>query len=148
VKKLLNVFAALAVCTIPASRAGAQQLPADTVQPVARVEGILHVGEFLGPPNYGGSPSTDARETRYYLQLPAPVGEQNPNLIITNIFEKATEHFMQLQLNSPALVKRARLLVGKKVVVNGPIEPSMVGHDRTGIILTVQSIALVRDWSW
>ena len=44
------------------------------------VEGILQLGEFHGPPNYGENPATDEVEHWYYLQLPAPISTQVPDM--------------------------------------------------------------------
>jgi len=61
---LLSIF--VAVFALTSSPAMAQQESRVTV------EGILIVGEFFGPPNYGEDPMSDRLEQSYILQLPAP----------------------------------------------------------------------------
>ena len=40
------------------------------------IQGTLQVGEFLGAPGFGESPTGDHAEAIYYLQLPAPLATQ------------------------------------------------------------------------
>jgi hypothetical protein len=112
------------------------------------VQGILQYGEFFGPPGYGEHPASDAKEYSFYLQLPAPVTDQNPDLPLGLDFEKPNEHFIQLRTSSTATTARLRRLIGRKVKATGSLEPSAIGHDRTGIIMNVGSVAAIRDWSW
>src|SRR5262245_28115742 len=66
------------------------------IEPVVTVQGILQSGEFLGRPGYGEDPQQDARESSYYLQLPAPIPEQNPNVRLGSEFDRRGELFAQL----------------------------------------------------
>jgi hypothetical protein len=123
-------------------------VPRSTGQlPVARVQGVLQTGVFFGPPNYGENPGSDRREIEFYLQLPAPIGTQNPNLKLGADYEKLFEHFVQVRF-AEADNTRARSLVGRKVAVEGTLEPQMTGHDRTGITMTAKKFDEIKDWSW
>jgi len=111
------------------------------------VQGTLQYGQFLGPPGYGEHPATDRKEYEFYLQLPAPVTQQNLDLRLGPEFEKQSEFFVQVR-GSAALKARLRRLVGQKVRVTGTLEASAIGHDRTGIVLNAQTVSTIRDWGW
>jgi hypothetical protein len=112
------------------------------------VQGILQYGEFFGPPGYGEHPAADSKEYSFYLQLPATVTDQNPDLPLGLDFEKPNELFLQVRTTSSAMTAKLRRLIGKKVKATGSLEPSAIGHDRTGIIMNAGSVAAIRDWSW
>jgi len=121
---------------------------APSERPEISLQGILQYGEFFGPPGYGENTAKDRREYSFYLQLPAPVTQQNPTLQLGPEFEKPNESFVQLTSTSNAMSARLRRMIGRKVRVTGPIESSTIGHDRTGIVLTVQSVVQVQDFGW
>jgi hypothetical protein len=112
---------------------------------VVTVQGILQAGEFLGPPGYGEDPAHDARETSYYLQLPAPIEEQNPGVQLGSEFDHPLEHFAQLV---PPSGQQLKPLVGKRVSVTAVPMPAATGHHRTGVVLIVQRVSAISDWHW
>jgi hypothetical protein len=113
------------------------------------VEGILIVGEFFGPPNYGESPSTDEIERSYVLQLPAPLTTQQPNLSQNVVLQghEMESHFVQL-VGFGNLQDSAKKLRGKKVKVVGTLSEASTGHHRTPVLIDVRSIDEVSKWEW
>jgi hypothetical protein len=109
------------------------------------VQGILQSGEFLGPPGYGEAPREDARESSYYLQLPAPIQEQNPDVRLGSEFERRDELFAQLV---PPAGQQLTPLLGRRVSVKAVPMPATTGHHRTGVVLVVQSVSPITDWNW
>jgi hypothetical protein len=145
------------VVVLIASLAGAQRsdgqakiltIPSTALQENASVQGTLQYGEFLGPPGYGEKPSSDRKEFEFYLQLPAPVTQQKPDLRLGPEFEKQNEFFVQVRTSSSAMTARLRRLIGRKVSVSGSLEASTIGHDRTGIIINADKVAAITDWRW
>jgi hypothetical protein len=142
----------ISVAAFLAPRAGSAQgkvltVPAATQHDNVSVQGTLQYGQFLGPPGYGENPSADRKEYEYYLQLPAPIAQQNAELRLGPEFEKQNEFFVQVR-GSDALKARLSRLIGRKVSVSGSIEASAIGHDRTGIVLNASRVTAIRDWSW
>ena len=141
------VFSALAAspanlvgaCLIGITSTGGYHLPG---QGTIRVEGILHKGEFFGPPGYGENPHTDRIEEAYYLQLPASLGMQQsanePECL-------AGAYFIQLYIPAE---KRFDLhsLIGQKVAVTGLLDDAATGHDRTPKLLEINSITKISSW--
>lgn len=123
-------------------------LPSAARQENVAIQGTLQYGQFFGPPGYGENTSSDRKEYEFYLQLPAPVTQQNPALRLGPGFEKQNEFFVQLRTTSKAITARLRQLIGRKVSVTGSLEASAIGHDRTGIIINADKVSTIRDWSW
>lgn len=119
----------------------------DQIALEVEVEGVLAVGEFLGPPNYGEDPATDRRETAYFLQLPAPMSTQRP--VQAHAIEALNGgpdgYFVQLVDVGKVRVQE---LVGKKVRVGGSAYAAMTGHDRTSLVVSVRSLTAIKDWEW
>ncbi len=109
------------------------------------VEGILHVGEFFGPPNYGEHPKTDRLEHTFYLQLPAPVSYQTG--VVTGETDLTSDFFMQLVVYE-SLQAKATSLIDRRVRVRGSLMEAVTGHHRTGHLLEVSSIAGITTWQW
>jgi len=120
-----------------------------TPKPInVRLQGILQLGEFMGPPNYGELPASDALETQFYLQLPAPVRAQRVAIPLTPEWAGGDAHFIQPVFVENSLRAKARALVGKRVVVAGALEPAVTGHHRTSLLLVARSIDSVKTWHW
>lgn len=128
------------------TRARAESAP---VSESVAVEGILIVGEFFGPPNYGESPSTDKIEKSYLLQLPAPLSTQQPKLSQNAVLpgHEMESHFVQLVVVN-SLQDSARQLVGKKVKVVGMLYEASTGHHRTPVLIDVRTINKINEWEW
>ncbi len=97
-----------------------------------RVQGVLKVGEFFGPPNYGEEPGSDRIEKSYYLQIPAPIGFQQPKYTVPDEFREAFErtgYFVQLVVFTPEQ-NVARRLVDSRVEVFGVLFQAETGHHR------------------
>ena len=117
--------------------------------PSIAVEGVLHVGEFIGPPNYGENPDSDRIERSYVLQLPAPLSTQvrNDNSLSGLTQESRTTYFIQLVVlkNEQPFAKK---LIGKKVKVVGTLSERITGHHRTPVLVQVQSLSAIKGWLW
>jgi len=97
------------------------------------VQGVLRVGEFFGPPNYGEHPDSDRIEKSYYLQLPAPIGYQQPKYTAPAELREGleqTRHFIQLVVFTPDQSAATRL-VGSRVQISGSLFQAETGHHRT-----------------
>ncbi|MGD8869418.1 MAG: DUF4431 domain-containing protein [Gemmatimonadales bacterium] len=113
------------------------------------LQGILLLGDFYGPPNYGEEPTTDRLERQYYLQLPAPILTQVPDATLPGDAEanRASAYFLQVVIeDSDRLDPRAH--VGEKVQVTGPLMEWWSGHHRTPLLLVVQNLEPVDRWLW
>jgi hypothetical protein len=114
------------------------------------VQGLLLVGEFFGPPNYGERPRSDRIERSYYLQLPAPVGYQQPKYTAPEELREALEqshHFIQLVVFTPNQSAATRL-VGSRVQVSGSLFRAETGHHRTAVLLEARTIQKIEQWHW
>lgn len=131
----------LAPLGVPAT---AQETQSDRIV----VQGVLRVGEFFGPPNYGEEPRTDRIERSYYLQLPAPIATQQPQYTGSKELQEtlSDSHFVQLVIMSEK-VSAARL-VGSRVQVSGSPFKAHTGHHRTPFLLQVHAIRGIKNWSW
>jgi hypothetical protein len=113
------------------------------------LEGILEVGEFYGPPNYGEDPNRDRIEHSLYLQLPATPNTQIPDPeALTMIGPDAQRtYFVQLVVHDPEH-STAEKAIGHRVQIMGlPFEP-VTGHHRTPLLIDVRSLKPIDAWSW
>lgn len=110
--------------------------------PVA-LQGVLQRAEFLGPPNYGEDPKTDRIENAYYLQLPAAVTTQRGG----GSEDLARVFFVQLRVPSTRL-NWVKDRLGKRVRAHGLLTDAVTGHDRTPVVMDVDTIAEVKAWDW
>lgn len=116
------------------------------------VEGVLNVGEFYGPPNYGENPDSDSIEHSYLLQLPAPIGEQVQNANAYSSIENKNgingfAYFIQLVVSN-ADQTNAKTLIGKRVKVVGSLFDAITGHHRTPVLIEVHSLSPIDKYSW
>jgi hypothetical protein len=138
---LLSIL--VAVFALTSSPAMAQQESRVTV------EGILIVGEFFGPPNYGEDPMSDRLEQSYILQLPAPLPTQMAKRRLTDLEigeDSASDYFLQLVVADEDPVG-AKALIGKRVRISGVPFRAETGH-RTKTVVQVKSLAPIQSWSW
>jgi hypothetical protein len=113
------------------------------------VEGILQWGEFHGPPNYGENPATDRLEHWYYLQLPAPIATQLPDMKWPADFQGHDDgYFLHVRFSTTTSSAAARRLTGHRVAVTGSLEPSMIAHDRTPIVMSAVRLVSIDGWHW
>ena len=117
-------------------------VPTDSIT----VEGVLQIGEFFGPPNYGENPKSDRLERTLYLQLPAPLTYQTNGTQLVGP-DLTSEFFLQLVVHD-ILQPTAHTLIGQRVRVRGSLMPAVSGHHRTTQLLEVVSIHRVTDWEW
>jgi hypothetical protein len=113
------------------------------------LEGILEVGEFYGPPNYGEDPRGDRIEHSLYLQLPTTPNTQIPDPNALAMFgpDAQRTYFVQLVVHDPEH-SAAEKAIGHKVQIMGvPFEP-VTGHHRTALLIDVRSLKPIDAWSW
>jgi hypothetical protein len=117
--------------------------------PSLAVQGVLQLGEFLGPPGNGENPAGDQVEPTYYLQLPAPLVKQvrAANQIAQFSQTAQTSSFVQLVVFDEEQ-SVARTLVGKKVRIVGTVIEPDIGAHRTPALIQVKSVSAIRDWQW
>src|SRR5580692_2017083 len=90
------------------------------VLPTVTVEGVLLVGTFFGPPNYGENPGTDRLERSYFLQLPAPLVTQlkDSGAVAGLNQQSQVTYFVQLIVIDKEQA-RVKQFIGKRVRVVG-----------------------------
>jgi Domain of unknown function (DUF4431) len=117
--------------------------------PSITLEGILMVGDFYGPPDYGEQPGKDHSEHSLYLQLPAsPVTQLGDSRSLDSFTPEAQRtYFVQVAMDGPdqSEVEKA---IGQKVEVAGlPFAP-LTGHHRTPLLIDVKSLKQIDAWHW
>lgn len=140
-----RLVALVVVAMMMLSATAQVQRESQAAEPTVVVQGILQVGDFLGPPGYGEDPAQDERERIYYLQLPAHIQEQNPNVKLGPEFEHKSELFAQLV---PPTGQQLKTLIGKRVSVTAEPMPAHTGHHRTVVVLIVKRMAAISNWNW
>ena len=137
------------VCLILLGLVSTSMQAAPPAIPSLAVQGVLQVGEFLGPPGNGENPGSDKVEPGYYLQLPAPLAKQvRPADQLAQFSQPAqTSSFVQLVVFDEEQ-SVARTLVGKKVRIVGTVLEPEGGQHRTPALIQVKSVSAIRDWQW
>jgi hypothetical protein len=119
-----------------------------TDEPLA-VQGILQIGEFFGPPNYGEQPESDRVERSYFLQLPAPLATQVQSVAALARITEASRSSYFLQVVLPERERsQAKALIGKRVRVWGTLTESLTAHHRTPVLVEVHKLSQVQAWQW
>lgn len=118
-------------------------------KPTIIVEGVLQVGEFIGPPNYGENPDSDHLEHSYFLQLPATLSAQLRGDDYLSGLSQASKssYFVQLIVLKEKW-KLTNKLIGKKVKVVGHAYEAVTGHHRTPILMNIESLSAIKKWQW
>lgn len=107
------------------------------------VEGVTLSGKvvlrtFFGPPNYGESPETDARETQALLQLDQP---------LCTLASDARDEPAERNQRTVTLVPMGSLslkpYVGKHVSVQGSLYHADNGHHRTPVLIAIRQAPVV-----
>ena len=115
----------------------------------ALVEGVLLIGEFFGPPNYGENSKQDKVERLYYLQLPANLKMQLAKQRIGSKFvDDLSQHYFVQLIITNSNNEMTHKLVGKRVQVSGSLIEAESGHHRTSILVQVKSLVEVKSWDW
>jgi hypothetical protein len=128
--KCLLAMAAIALCA-PATAWGVSECLHYAGEPVT-LTGQVVLKTFYGPPNFGESPATDARETQAILVLEKPLCvKANPG-----IFEEKEKNQMVITLVPPAGVNLGRY-AGKKVRFLGTRFHAFTGHHRMPVLMQV-----------
>ena len=101
----------------------------------AAVTGRLARHTFYGPPGYGESPSMDARETGFYLELPAPVCASGGREEKETGARRGVRR-IQLVLDSAGYA-RLRPSVGQRVTLRGTLFADVTAHHHAPLLLQV-----------
>jgi hypothetical protein len=114
---------------------------------VVTISGILHLGQFFGPPGYGEDIKKDSIESSYYLQLPSPVNEQimQYGKFIGQLPNCSNEHFVQIVDYKPAK-NQLNKKIGKKLKLSGTLFESVTGHHRTHVLLEIKKVEAVSSF--
>ncbi|QCP48955.1 DUF4431 domain-containing protein [Trinickia violacea] len=129
-------------CTVIAGKA-AEPSPSITL------EGILVIGEFYGPPNYGENPHGDRIEHSLFLQLPAtPATQLSDSQALAPLDQDArSTYFVQVVIHDSQR-SAAESAIGHRVQVIGvPVVP-LTGHHRTPLLIDVSSLKPINAWRW
>jgi len=112
------------------------------------LEGILEVGEFYGPPNYGETPNGDRIERSLYLQLPATPNTQLPESeALARVGRDARSTYLVQIVVHDAERSDAEKAIGHRVKIVGvPFEP-LTGHHRAPLLVDVRSLKSIDTWS-
>jgi uncharacterized protein DUF4431 len=113
------------------------------------LQGILEVGEFYGPPNYGENPDSDRIEHSLYLQLPAtPATQLADSKALTALAPEAGRtYFVQIVVHDPERSMAEKAIGHRVQIVGAPFEP-LTGHHRTPLLVDVKSLKPIDGWSW
>ena len=117
--------------------------------PPITLEGILVVGEFYGPPNYGENPRGDRIEDSLFLQLPATPTTQLANSEALAAFgpDARSTYFVQVVVHDPVR-SAAENAIGHRVQVVGVPFVPLTGHHRTPLLIDVRSLKPIDTWHW
>lgn len=117
--------------------------------PSITLEGILVVGEFYGPPNYGENPSGDRMEHSLFLQLPATPTTQLSDSMALAAFgpDARSTYFVQVVVHDSELSAAEKTIGHRVQVVGVPFAP-LTGHHRTPLLIDVKSLKSIGEWSW
>jgi hypothetical protein len=122
--------ALLPAAPLPAARRCLRYEP-DTVQ----VTGRLERHTFYGAPNFGEDPTHDAKETGYYLALPAAVCAEGSRDQELNDPRRGVRR-IQLVLDSAGYAQ-LRPYLQRRVTLRGTLFASQTGHHHAPLLLTV-----------
>jgi hypothetical protein len=101
---------------------------------VSTISGTLKVELYYGPPNFGESPETDAKEYSYILYP-----DKTINVIQTSDsidFDVTTKGIIKFQL-APMGQLLLHLFVDKRITVTGQFFGMHTGHHHTDVLMTV-----------
>jgi hypothetical protein len=141
--KLARLAVLLALFSVLAPAHAAEPSPPITL------EGILAVGDFFGPPDYGENPRSDQLEHSLYLQLPAPPAAQLADSAALASFgpDARQTYFAQIVMTRSqwSAVQDA---IGHKVQVTGVPFAPISGHHRMPLLIEVRALRPIDDWDW
>ena len=130
----------LAVVTLVAVHAPlSAQLESD--QPV-ELRGVLQVGTFYGPPNFGDDPATDSLESSFYLQL---LAELRVNEAAVPPDARPLPRWVYMIQLVPVTAdsrtwQQLRDLVGSTVQLRGTLMAAHTGHHHSPVLLIVSEV--------
>ena len=104
---------------------------------VSVITGIIKVKTFFGPPGYGESPETDAKEKVFILELTNLI-----NLVEDkddNTFNLAQSNISEVQLTSTSDITFTDY-IGKNVRLTGGFFAAHTGHHFTDVLMDVAQI--------
>lgn len=97
------------------------------------LSGTVVLRTFFGPPNYGESPETDARETQALLQLDRPLCT-----VESAARAEPAERNQRLVTLVPIGALALKPYAGKHVAVRGSLFHADNGHHRTPVLIAIR----------
>lgn len=97
------------------------------------LSGTVVLRTFFGPPNYGESPETDARETQALLRLDRPLCT-----VESEEREESAERNQRLVTLVPIGGLALKPYAGKHVAVKGSLFHADNGHHRTPVLIAIR----------
>jgi hypothetical protein len=126
----LVLIAVLTPVLSPLAAPGCLPYGPDTVS----ITGTLARHMFYGAPGFGEDPEHDAKETGFYLELPAPActhaGQDYTDPPLTGV------RLVQLVLDAGGYA-RLRPFLGQRVTLRGTLFGAITGHHHAPILLDV-----------
>lgn len=110
--------------------------------PSVSLSGTVFTRIYFGPPGYGETPTSDAREYAILILLDAPVcakASANPGLD-NNAYEG---NIVLVQLAAVHVtLERLRDALGQRATVRGSLYHALTAHHRTPVVMDVYSVAI------
>ena len=106
---------------------------------VIQLEGELYKKTFPGPPNYEDIKKGDEEEVYWLIKTTKPFCVNKSTYVEGDELHGLSE--VQLVMSSKLdFYKTKRLLLNKKIKVQGTLFPQHTGHHKTEVLLTVESL--------
>ena len=106
---------------------------------VIQLEGELYKKTFPGPPNYEDIKKGDEEEVYWLIKTIKPFCVYKSTYVEGDELHGLSE--VQLVMSSKLdFYKTKRLLLNKKIKVQGTLFPQHTGHHKTEVLLTVESL--------
>lgn len=104
--------------------------------PNTMLAGTISVETFFGPPGYGESPDTDAKERQAILHLAQPL------CTVASDNAPAAQDQVKVTL-VPMQPLDLRAFVGKAVTVRGSLFHAITGHHHTDVLIAIDDVPLL-----
>jgi hypothetical protein len=106
---------------------------------VIQLEGELYKKTFPGPPNYEDIKKGDEEEVYWLIKTTKPFCVNKSTYVEGDELHGLSD--VQLVMSSKlGFYKTKRLLLNKKIKVQGTLFPQHTGHHKTEVLLTVESL--------
>lgn len=108
---------------------------------ISKIEGILTVRMFYGPPGYGENPQTDKKLYPYVIQLNDPIDVIASEDDEFNRIDKLGVTEVQVIPKSDQQIKILNQYINKSIVIEGTLFEAVLGHaHHTDVLLDIENI--------